>query len=137
MVLGHSRALSDLSRLDIKGLRVGCMFLNQKKFEFKLKFVGGDTATVPGLSEKLHVSSTNKQNYSISCITLQRQTLCSELLRCPLSCGGEISSSWAPSNGRADEYVVVVMSNDFSALSILDWIQEAHNHPYLISLLMA
>lgn len=83
MVLGHSRALSDLSRLNIKGLRVGCMFLNQKKFEFKLKFVGGDTATVPGLSEKLHVSSTNKQNHSISCITLQRQNLCSGLLRYP------------------------------------------------------
>lgn len=59
------------------------MFLDQKKFEFKLKFVGGDTATVPGLSEKLHVSSTHKQNYSISCITLQRQNLYSGLIRCP------------------------------------------------------
>ena len=59
LVLGHSRDLSGLSLLIIKGPRVGYVVLDQKKFEFKLKFVGGDTATVPGLSEKLHVSSTN------------------------------------------------------------------------------
>ena len=135
--MGHSRDLSGLSLLNIKAPRVGYVVLDQKKFEFKLKFVGGDTATVPGLSEKLHVSSTNKQNYSISSITLQRRNLCSGLVRCPPAVEERYQVPELLLMVEQMNFIVVVMSSDFSDLSMPDWIQEAHNDPYLITLLMA